>query len=446
MSSLMIDIFSFIYGTITLAVFWHKAVISLYGRPQKQVADLYTSTRLEQNRFWDMTVPSPHYRAPLLPGLRHELVTLSTGLKMHYMESLSNTKTRTLIVLIHGFPDSWCIFHPLLSSERLVDLEADIVAIDLPGFGGSDDLQNYGPDAMLNAITETIHLLKQRYLTAEATKCIVVGHDWGGIIAYRLAAETIGLMDRACMINTAYAPLMKANANAVLTLTKPHLLAWRKAPFTIQHLLVAWTAAEPLRAQLLKSCYIFMLNLPLWMLRRNTITIEYLLDLCHTRGNTSITAVPPVLFETSNPSNNPRRDAFAQARASSFGPGHVESAVRGAKYGHSVKVRSRKSDRLPGDWLQRIRLYREGLAADDWQLVPHLQQYALPRSHNRTTFKCPVVELKDAGHWPMLDSEQGMEAMVRTMWWMVRPEYGLDSAFSSWIVTQKNEINTKLYG
>ena len=233
-----------------------------------------------------------------------------------------------------------------------------------------------------------------------------------------------------------------------------------------------------------------MLNLPFWMLRRNTITIEYLLQLCHTRGNTSVTAIPPMLFEREDATS--RRDAFAQARAASFGPGYVECTAQGTKYGPSVTARNRKSGDLPGDWLQRIRLYREGLAAHDWQLSPLLQQYALPRNHDRTTFKCPVtvifgkrdlaldsrivldgierhfqsstlvsveetgsmaetdqshiVELKEAGHWPMLDSEQGKEAIIRTMWWMVKPEYGLDSALSSWDVTQKDELKTKSFG
>jgi len=167
---------------------------------------LTMNVRKAQRKFWTLHDESPDDN-PLLPGLQHKFITLSTGLRIHYVESMSNNvATKTLIIMIHGFPDSWCIFQPLI----LEDLEADIIAIDLPGFGGSDDLQDYSADAMLNAITETIHLLKQKqcYLTGEDTKCIIMGHDWGGVIAYRLAAETTGLFDRACLINTAYVCLL----------------------------------------------------------------------------------------------------------------------------------------------------------------------------------------------------------------------------------------------
>jgi len=235
-----------------------------------------------------------------------------------------------------------------------------------------------------------------------------------------------------------------------------------------------------------------MLNLPFWMLRGNDITIEYLLELCHTRGNTSAGAVPPMLFETGPTSGHTQQNAIAQARAASYGPSSAECEEGDARYGPSVLARSRKTERLPGDWLQRIRLYREGLAADSWQLAPHLQQFALSRNHDRMTFKCPVtvlfglrdlaldprivldgleryfqasklingggpgpvseadlshiVGIKKAGHWPMLDSEEGLEAIVGTIYWMVEPVYGLDSALSSICAKPKDEIRVRTYG
>ena len=58
---------------------------------------------------------------------------------------------------------------------------------------------------MLNAVAETIALLKHRYLKADAkARCVLVGHDWGGVVASRIAAETSGLVDHVVTLNSLY--------------------------------------------------------------------------------------------------------------------------------------------------------------------------------------------------------------------------------------------------
>lgn len=58
-----------------------------------------------------------------------------------------------------------------------------MIAVDLPGCGGSDNHSSYGPDEILNAIAEAIVQVKGRYLYASSTpgtppKTILVSHDW----------------------------------------------------------------------------------------------------------------------------------------------------------------------------------------------------------------------------------------------------------------------------
>lgn len=59
---------------------------------------------------------------------------------------------------------------------------------------------------MLNAIAEAITLLKTRYRLEEnaSPRCVLVGHDWGGAIAFRLAAQTANLVDEAVVVNSTY--------------------------------------------------------------------------------------------------------------------------------------------------------------------------------------------------------------------------------------------------
>lgn len=52
-----------------------------------------------------------------------------------------------------------------------------MVAVDLPGFGGSDSLARYGPAEVLEAITEFILQMRDKHLTGDG-KVIVVSHDW----------------------------------------------------------------------------------------------------------------------------------------------------------------------------------------------------------------------------------------------------------------------------
>jgi pimeloyl-ACP methyl ester carboxylesterase len=109
------------------------------------------------------------------------------------------------VILLHGFPDSCHLFARHLHSYRFEGTK--IVALDLPGYGGSDSLPSYGPDQVLNAVVNAIVELKHRYLDLdadEAARCILVGHDWGGVVGYRLAAESKGLIDEFVAVNSIY--------------------------------------------------------------------------------------------------------------------------------------------------------------------------------------------------------------------------------------------------
>lgn len=101
---------------------------------------------------------------------------------MHYISpATSSESTNSLIIFLHGFPDSCYIWEQQLRSDLAT--EAKLVALDLPGCGGSDSHSLYGPDEMLNAVAEAIVQLKDRYLDASSgptspQKSILVSHDW----------------------------------------------------------------------------------------------------------------------------------------------------------------------------------------------------------------------------------------------------------------------------
>ena len=140
-------------------------------------------------------------------------MTLDDGLQLHYIQSpqeAGSSDVRTLIILLHGFPDSCHIFTKILQSQGLREAGAVCISLDLPGYGGSDGLASYGASEVLNTVAEGVTKLKEQYLASSSsqgskrTQCILVGHDWGGAITYRIAAETTGLVDNVVVANSTH--------------------------------------------------------------------------------------------------------------------------------------------------------------------------------------------------------------------------------------------------
>lgn len=85
--------------------------------------------------------------------------------------------------------------------------------MDLPGYGGSDDLPKWDGTNVLEAVTQFVLDMKAQYLNAkvdsptEKGKVILVGHDWGAIIGFRLASEAPQVADRFVLAGAAHVSL-----------------------------------------------------------------------------------------------------------------------------------------------------------------------------------------------------------------------------------------------
>lgn len=81
--------------------------------------------------------------------------------------------------------------------------DATLVCVDLPGYGGSDNFKKYDTE-VLEALTEFVVAMRDKYISPEKSEEIntfIVGHDWGCILGFRLAAETSSLADRFILTN-----------------------------------------------------------------------------------------------------------------------------------------------------------------------------------------------------------------------------------------------------
>lgn len=102
----------------------------------------------------------------------------------------------------------------LLDSTDSLEEKAILVAVDLPGYGGSDGCNKYSPEEVLEALTEFIVAMRELHVEREfygdpnghdkaqgGQQVFVVGHDWGCVLASRLAAEAPALADRFILTN-----------------------------------------------------------------------------------------------------------------------------------------------------------------------------------------------------------------------------------------------------
>jgi epoxide hydrolase 4 len=114
----------------------------------------------------------------------------SSGVKIHY----ATIGTGPLIVMIHGFPDYWYTWRRQM--EGLSD-KYQCVAIDQRGYNLSDKPQGVENYSMPHLVGDVIAVIK--YFGKD--KAIIVGHDWGGAVAWQLALNAPQFVDRLIILN-----------------------------------------------------------------------------------------------------------------------------------------------------------------------------------------------------------------------------------------------------
>jgi pimeloyl-ACP methyl ester carboxylesterase len=96
------------------------------------------------------------------------------------------------IVLVHGLGGAWTTW--LENIETLAEGHR-VIAIDLPGFGGSEPLP--APAEMRTHAAVVAALLEQLAVTG----AVVVGHSMGGLVVMRLAVDRPDLVQRLVLVN-----------------------------------------------------------------------------------------------------------------------------------------------------------------------------------------------------------------------------------------------------
>ena len=114
----------------------------------------------------------------------------SNGVKIHY----ASLGQGPLVIMIHGFPDFWYTWRDQM--EALSD-KFQCVAIDQRGYNLSDKpkgVENYDMRLLVGDVVAVIHALGKE-------KAIIVGHDWGGMVAWQTALNVPQVTEKLIILN-----------------------------------------------------------------------------------------------------------------------------------------------------------------------------------------------------------------------------------------------------
>lgn len=125
----------------------------------------------------------------LYSSWQHEYIT-TNGVKLHYVTQGEGD----LMLMLHGFPEFWYSWrHQIPEFAK----NYKVVALDLRGYNDSD-----------KPADKSAYVMDQFNLDVEGVikglgydKCILVGHDWGGAIAWNFTYAHPEMVERLIVLN-----------------------------------------------------------------------------------------------------------------------------------------------------------------------------------------------------------------------------------------------------
>ncbi|MCV2883793.1 alpha/beta hydrolase [Aestuariibacter sp. AA17] len=120
-----------------------------------------------------------------------------TGTTMHYLAS-GNSESDTVLIFLHGFPENAYAWHRQLA---FFSKEYLCIAPDLPGFNVADSKHDAAFYSISNLVSVMVEFISH---IADGRRTFLVAHDWGGAIAWPLAAFHASLLSGLVIINAAH--------------------------------------------------------------------------------------------------------------------------------------------------------------------------------------------------------------------------------------------------
>jgi pimeloyl-ACP methyl ester carboxylesterase len=151
----------------------------------------------------------PAARTPLDARVTHGFAD-SQGVKIHY--AALGDRRNPLILMIHGFPDFWFTWR---NQMEALSKDYYAVAIDQRGYNLSDKPTGLAQYDMSLLVADVVAVIRQ--LGRE--RAIVVGHDWGGAVAWSVAMTQPQVVEKLVILNL---PHLRALGRELATNPQQH--------------------------------------------------------------------------------------------------------------------------------------------------------------------------------------------------------------------------------
>lgn len=295
------------------------------------------------------------------PALTH-LRVRAGDLSLHAVEAGDGPP----VVLLHGFPDSWYVWRLQIPALAAAGFRA--MAVDLPGYNESErpaGKAGYRVDALADTMAAFIQ-------EAAEGSVVLVGHDWGGVLAWRLAMARPDLVRRLVILNAPHPRIF------------PHLLRTT--------------------SQILRSWYILFFQLP-WLPERLIRAFDFaVLERVLRRGRYGATPVTD--------------DEVTRCKRAIGRPGSVESALA---YYRAVRLPEPADPPRGGGAGDVTRAEARSEARSSRIEVPTLVVWGERDGYldvrNLVGLEARVSELRvervpGAGHWVQLDAAERVNELL----------------------------------
>ncbi len=157
---------------------------------------------------------------------------ITNGIRMHYVTQGEGP----LVVLLHGFPEFWYSWRhqiPFLAEHGYM-----VVAPDLRGYNDTDKpRKGYDVPTLLRDIVGLIKGLGRE-------KAIIVGHDWGGILAWEFAIRYPEMTERLVAMNAPHPAAMRREFRTLKQLRKSSYMFFFQLPWLPEYVLLRNHANE----------------------------------------------------------------------------------------------------------------------------------------------------------------------------------------------------------
>lgn len=165
-----------------------------------------------------------------------EKLALESGLNVRIARA--GAAGAPMVVMLHGFPECWYSWRHQI---RALSSSFDCVVPEMRGYGQTDaprGAANYTLDKLVGDVADLVHALGRE-------RAVIVGHDWGGGVAWATALKRPEVVERLIVLNC---PHLKRMSEELRHNARQMMRSWYMAFFQLPWLPEAMFRARNFRA------------------------------------------------------------------------------------------------------------------------------------------------------------------------------------------------------